>query len=135
MNIGASIGAVAGAALDAANAVMKNVPSAGGGHFVVNHDNILAAAKIIQNQVDALSERLEEARYELRIVGPGDDVVSEKVAQAWNDRLVNDDDSYSFRVDEYVQSLRNLVIQLIDSAKNYGYNEDEIATALGGSSA
>lgn len=134
MDIGASLGgtvsAIAGAAFDAARAIMGGGPA--GGQFVVNHDNVLAAAKIIQTQVDALSERTMHAANDLVISGPGDDIVSTKVAEAWNERLVWDDDSYTARVQDYVAGLTNLVNQLIETAKNYGYNENDITAALGG---
>ncbi|SDC88222.1 PE domain-containing protein [Actinokineospora iranica] len=137
MNIGAAVGgaagAVAGAAMHAADQLLKNLPSASpGGQFVVNHDNVLTAAKIIQSQVETLADEVIPALETLQVVPPGNDIVSEKVATAWNERLVTDSDSYQVRVREYVASLRNLVSQLIESARNYGYNEDEIVATLGG---
>lgn len=134
MDIGASLGgtvsAIAGAAFDAARAIMGGSPA--GGQFVVNHDNVLAAAKIIQTQADSLDELLRGAQSDLRVDQPGDDIVSTKVAEAWNERLLINDDSYVARVAEYVAGLNNLVLQLTDSAKAYGYNEQDIAAALGG---
>lgn len=134
MDIGASLGgtvsAIAGAAFDAARAIMGGGPA--GGQFVVNHDNVLAAAKIIQTQADSLDELLRAAQSDLRVDQPGEDIVSTKVAEAWNDLLLINDDSYVARVAEYVAGLNNLVLQLTDSAKAYGYNEQDIAAALGG---
>ncbi|GLW92299.1 PE domain-containing protein [Actinokineospora globicatena] len=105
------------------------------GQFLINHDNVLAAAKIIQTQVDALQSQIDAAVADLEVVPPGDDDVSLRIAQEWNDRLVFQPGSYSVRVDEYITSLRNLVNQLKDSARAYGYNEEEISAALGAAGA
>jgi hypothetical protein len=129
MNIGASMEAAASAAFRAADAVFANAPASG--KFVVNHDNVLAAAKIIQAQVDSLDDRTSDAKFDLVVDGPGDDVVSAKVAESWNQVLVWNDDSYAARVQEYVGSLNRLVTQLIDTAKAYGYNDADIASSLG----
>ena len=104
-----------------------------GGHFVVNHDNVLAAAKIIQNQVDELQDTFHAAREDLQIVAPGDDEVSTRMTRAWNDILVRNPDSYSVRVQQYIEGLTKLVGQLKATAKDYGYNEEQISSALGGS--
>jgi hypothetical protein len=130
MDIGASLNAVAGAALDMAAKIMGNGPS--GGKFVVNHDNVLAAAKIIRTQVETFGESTRDAFRDLRIDAPGEDIVSKRLADAWNGNLMLDDDSYAVRIGEYVRSLDKLVSQLVESARTYGYNEEEIAAALGG---
>lgn len=123
------------AAAGMANAAMQDLATASAGRFVVNKDNVLAAAKIIQSQVTALKERLRHAKNDLMVVPPGGDIVSGMVAEEWNKRLILDEGSYAIRVQEYVDGLDNLVIQLRDSAMAYGYNEDEVATALGTTSA
>jgi hypothetical protein len=46
--------------------------------------------------------------------------------------LVEDDDSYAHRVADYVTSLKKLAVQLGDTAKAYGYTEDEIEAAFRG---
>ena len=123
------------AAAGMVHAAMKDLATANAGRFVVNEDNVLAAAKIIQNQVLVLKERLRHAKNDLMVVPPGGDTVSGLVAKEWNKRLVTDDGSYAIRVQEYVDGLDKLVIQLRDSAMAYGYNEDEVAAALGITSA
>ncbi|CRK60470.1 hypothetical protein [Alloactinosynnema sp. L-07] len=130
MDIGASLNAVAGAALDMAAKIMGNGPT--GGKFVVNHDNVLAAAKIIHTQVETFRLATRDAFHDLHVDPPGEDIVSKRLANAWNDKLMLDDDSYAVRIDEYVRSLNKLVSQLIESAKAYGHNEEEIAAALQG---
>ncbi|SES27584.1 PE domain-containing protein [Actinokineospora terrae] len=101
------------------------------GQFLINHDNVLAAAKVIQTQIDSLQDRIKGALVDLNVVPPGDDDVSVQVAQEWNERLSQQDGSYRQRVVEYMSSLNDLVRQLQESAKTYGYTEQEIATAIG----
>ena|SRR2546427_9593033 len=105
------------------------------GTFTVTPDNVLAAAKIIQAAADNLQAKLQDSRYELVVVPPGDDDVSTRVAPAWNDLLVYNDDSYASRILQYVEGLRNLAQQCGESARTYGYSEEQVAAAFGGQSA
>jgi hypothetical protein len=105
------------------------------GTFTVTKDNVLAAARIIETQADALFKTFRGARDELRIEPPGSDDVSSRIAPAWNDRLVDGDDSYAERISAYVVGLRKLAVQLGDSAKAYGYTEDQIESAFRGQGA
>lgn len=63
------------------------------GTFTVNEHNVLAAAKIIDTQATALADRLDAAEAELRIAPPGNDDVSTRIAPAWNEVLVDSQDS------------------------------------------
>jgi hypothetical protein len=101
------------------------------GAFTVTKDNVLAAAKIISTQADALEEKLRRAQGELTIVAPGEDDVSTRIAPAWNDLLVDNPDSYVNRITEYIDSLRNLAKQCADSARAYGYTDAEVAAVFG----
>jgi hypothetical protein len=105
------------------------------GTFTVTPTNVLAAAKIIENQVLALQDKLDAARFDLLIEAPGTDDVSTKIAPAWNDLLLHKDDSYANRVQDYVRGLTNLAQQCAESAKTYGYTDEQIAAALGTGSA
>jgi hypothetical protein len=101
------------------------------GTFTVNRDNVLAAGRIIESQADALQRLWLDCTRGMRIDAPGTDDVSIRMADAWNDRLLTDDDSYKNRVKDYVVGLRRLAVQLGDTARSYGYTEDEISTAFG----
>jgi hypothetical protein len=101
------------------------------GTFTVNRDNVLAAGRIIESQANALQQIWKDCINELRIQPPGTDDVSVAMAKAWNDRLVHDDDSYKNRVNDYIIGLKKLAVQLGDTAKAYGYSEDEISSAFG----
>lgn len=99
--------------------------------LTVNHDNVLAAAKIIQTQVDALSDVVHQHWPLLNFDEMAPDLVSRDAARAWNYRLVGADDSYAARIDQYLQSLRDVVSQLKDSAKKYGFSDQDIAATFG----
>jgi hypothetical protein len=101
------------------------------GTFTVNKDNVLAAGRIVESQANALFEIWRGSVADLRINPPGTDDVSIRMAAAWNDRLVQDDDSYSKRIGDYITGLKKLAVQLGDTAKSYGYTEDQISTAFG----
>ncbi|PPK67888.1 PE domain-containing protein [Actinokineospora auranticolor] len=102
-----------------------------GGRFVVNKDNVLAAAKIIDTQAESLRRTVDSASDGLQVAPPGEDEVSVRVAEAWNNRLVFDLDSYRGRIGEYITGLESLVEQLANTAKSYGHSEESITAALG----
>lgn len=116
------------AALQKAELATRGIAS---GTFTVNSDNVLAAGRIIESQANALFDLWKDGAKNLRIQAPGEDDVSVRMAEAWNDRLVDDEDSYKNRVKDYVIGLRKLAVQLGDAAKTYGYSEDEISAAFG----
>lgn len=99
--------------------------------IAVDRENVLQAAKIIQDVLDSHGERLLRSLQTLTVTPPAEDPVSTEAAQAWNDRLVNDEDSFANRVREYLTGLQNLVVNLTETARNYGYNDDEIGAMLG----
>jgi hypothetical protein len=114
--------------------VLKAVPTApvSSATLKVNHDNVLAAAKVIQTQIDALKDAIKMHGPALVVEPAAGDPVSQDAATAWNFRLVGADDSYAARIEEYVDSLVNLIRQLQDSAKTYGFSDDDIAATFGG---
>jgi len=116
------------------NAAFKQVDQAtraiSSGTFTVNHDNVLAAARIIDSQAESLMKRFRLIRRDLQITPPGNDDVSVRMAAAWNDVLLEDDDSYRNRIADYIVGLRKLAVQLGDTARAYGYSEDEISAAF-----
>jgi len=121
-----------GQGVDAAFKALAKANSAiTSGTFTVSRDNVLAAARIVENQADALMDIWQINVQDLRIDPPGRDDVSVAMAAAWNDRLVADDDSYKNRVKDYVVGLKKLAVQLGDTAKAYGFSEAEITAAYG----
>ncbi len=112
-------------------AVEKATSAITSGTFTVNRDNVLAAGRIVESQADALQDLWVDCVHSFRIDAPGTDDVSTRMADAWNDRLIGDEDSYKNRVRDYVFGLRKLAVQLGDTAKSYGYSEEEISLAFG----
>lgn len=116
------------------NAAFKQVEQATrgitSGTFTVNQDNVLAAARIIESQADSLKERFHTIRRDLEVSPPGHDDVSVRMAAAWNDLLIEDEDSYRNRIADYIAGLRRLAVQLGDTARAYGYSEEEIEAAF-----
>jgi hypothetical protein len=104
------------------------VPTAA--NITVNHDNVLQAARIIQNALDTEGEQIHLNLPMLRVIAPGEDQISVQAAAAWNDRLVGGADSYTVRVEQYLQGLQTLVDNLVTSAKQYGYTDQQIADAF-----
>lgn len=129
-----NVGTLVGEAMGKVAGFLTGMP-ASSGSFTVNKDNVLAAAKIIDVQALVLQQTLWEKSGDLRVVPPGKDDVSQRIARAWNDRLVDDEDSYQKRVQQYIDSLNGLVRQLTDSARAYGYTDEEIAATFGASRA
>ncbi|OLR90906.1 PE domain-containing protein [Actinokineospora bangkokensis] len=127
------VGGLVGGALRTVEGLLDAQPGGGGGgRFVVDHENVLLAAKVIQDQVNELQADFAAAYDKLTIAAPGTDDVSTRMARSWNDILVQKGDSYANRVRQYIEGLNKLVEQLQATARDYGYNEEQITQALGG---
>lgn len=98
--------------------------------ITVNHDNVLRAARIIQDVLDGEGQQIRANLPLLRVIAPGEDQISVQAAQAWNDRLTGNADSFSVRVEQYLQGLQTLVDNLVTSARQYGYSDQQIADAF-----
>jgi hypothetical protein len=107
---------------------LSSVPQAQ--NITVSRDNVLQAAKIIQDALDNEGQQIRSNLPMLRVIAPAADVISVEAAKAWNDRLTGDADSYSVRVEQYLQSLQVLVDNLVTSARQYGYSDQQIADAF-----
>src|SRR5437879_2635962 len=71
-------------------------------NITVNKDNVLQAAKIIQDVLDNEGQQIRSNLPMLRVIAPGADQISVAAAAAWNTRLAGDADSYSVRVEQYL---------------------------------
>lgn len=108
---------------------------AGGQQFNVTKDTVLQAGRTIQGQIDALWTSYGAAVSDLRVSLGGLDTVNEDIAKAWNERLLDHDDSYSKRVEQYIESLVALVEQLRAAAKQYGHTDEDVTAAMGAAGA
>ncbi|HEX4704230.1 MAG TPA: hypothetical protein VH352_19030 [Pseudonocardiaceae bacterium] len=107
---------------------LSSVPQAQ--NITVSKDNVLQAAKIIQDALDNEGQQIRANLPMLRVIAPAADVISVEAAKAWNDRLTGNADSYSVRVEQYLQSLQVLVDNLVTSARQYGYSDQQISDAF-----
>jgi ribosomal protein L10 len=98
--------------------------------ITVNQDNVLQAAKIINDVLNSEGRDIQQNLARLSIAPPAQDVVSVQAAQQWNARLITDPDSYANRVNQYLQSLQQIADNLKTTALNYGYTEQQIADAF-----
>jgi len=114
----------------ALGAVQTSIPQTT--QVVVDKDNVLQAAKVIQDTVGTYRDAILQDFAGLAIVPPGNDPVSVQAAQEWSKKLLTDPDSYRARVNQYLGSLDNLVNNLITAAKQYGYTEQQITDAFNG---
>jgi hypothetical protein len=130
---GGAIGAAVGA-FKAASSFLDGL-SAGPStqKFEVNEKNVLDAGRLIQDQARALNDALNMHMFGLRI--PADahaaDRVSADIVEAWNDRLIDNPDSYANRVLDYIKNLNNLGEQLKTAAQQYELSEEEITATFG----
>ncbi|GLZ33271.1 hypothetical protein Lesp02_54590 [Lentzea sp. NBRC 105346] len=132
MGVGGAVGAAIGAAFAAEESLGKLMAGAAESSrkFEVNHENILQAGKVISGQVLVLQEAFEKAMEHLAIRGLQDNV-NQAIAEAWNSRLADGEESYAGRVSQYLTSLTRLCDQLKSAAVQYGFTEDEVKTAMG----
>ncbi|WP_236790516.1 PE domain-containing protein [Amycolatopsis sp. GM8] len=108
---------------------VPSVPAAMDIH--VRPDQVLQVAKIINDQADALTDRVRKLLIELNIDAPAQDVVSATAVEAWNRVVARGDGSYAHRVQNYIEQLRHLATQLRNAAGSYQAGEDEKIAALG----
>lgn len=104
---------------------------ASGTRFEVEPDQVLAVGKLVVEQADALSDVLMQYGSTMRIAPPSENAVSTALADAWNDAVVDADDSHLARAQAYLQGLRTLQLQLHQAAKRYRLDDDETAAVFG----
>lgn len=129
------------------NEVGEAGPSIGGGalatatevadgtRIAVEPDQILAVGKLVVDQADALTDALMRYGSTMRIAPPSENAVSTALADAWNDAVVDAEDSHLARAQAYLQGLRSLQLQLHQAAKRYRLDDDETAAVFGDRSA
>ena len=97
----------------------------------VDPDKVLLVAQVINEQADALDDRIRQKLTDLTISAPAQDVISTTAVDAWNRLVARGDASYALRVQEYVRNLRNLAAQLRQAAQAYQAGEEDKVVALG----
>ena len=102
-----------------------------GGQLTVNHDTVLQAGKIIQQQVDQLNTITRPKLLAIDTGVLGNDLVSQAATAEWAKILVTNDDSYTNRIGQYIDGLEKLANQLKTAAQQYWFTEDQIKDAFG----
>ncbi|KZB85128.1 PE domain-containing protein [Amycolatopsis regifaucium] len=97
----------------------------------VDPSKLLEVAKIVEEQVDALQDKLLTRLDQLRIDTPANDTVSVHATSVWNELVADGDASYAAQVRAYVAGLRGLVKQLRTAAKEYKTSDADKAAAFG----
>jgi hypothetical protein len=104
----------------------------GGGSFKVDKENVLQVAKLVQDAADQLRVKVDERASQMRTAPVMGDPVSADVANVFNHKLVDADDSYVNRAYQFVQNWYDTVDQMKKTAHAYGYTEEQIEGALRG---
>ncbi|GAA2842847.1 PE domain-containing protein [Crossiella cryophila] len=108
-------------------------PGGGGGAgFKVNKENVLQMAKETQDTAQWLYEEVRVCEADIRMEPARLDPVSKDVAKVLNGMFADNADSYVQRGYQYVRTLEDAVAQMKAAAKDYGYTDAEITTALAG---
>ncbi|GAA5163573.1 MULTISPECIES: PE domain-containing protein [Amycolatopsis] len=114
------------------SALSTSVPGVPGAmDLTIDPDDVLKVAKIINDQADALADRVNQSLGALTLEPPAQDVVSATAVDAWNRLVAHGDGSYAARVRHYIEQLRKLATQLRKAAETYQAGEDEKVAALG----
>jgi hypothetical protein len=110
----------------------SGVPVAPGvADITVDPGKVLEVAKVVEEQADALEDKLLTRLGQLRIDAPSADIVSTKATEAWNSLIAEGDESYAAQVRAYVNNLRLLVGQLRTAAKDYKTSDEDKAAHFG----
>jgi uncharacterized protein YukE len=108
------------------------VPTAPGvADIKVDPANLLDVAKVVEDQANALQDKLRLKLGELHIDTPSADVISTASVESWNALISDGDQAYAQRVRAYVQSLRDLVQQLRTASERYTVSEEDKAAYFG----
>ncbi|MGH3933938.1 MAG: hypothetical protein ACRDS1_02960 [Pseudonocardiaceae bacterium] len=101
--------------------------------FVVSRDEVLAKYAALLAEADDFRLFLERIRDELLMTPMGGDPVSQDVARAVTDRIRNAQDSYFNVCQQWVDNLYQAAEALAETARQYGYTDEEIAASFNGS--
>jgi hypothetical protein len=113
-------------------AVIDGPEPGGGSGFVVDKDNVLRIGGAFRDEAERLRRRVEGYAERMLTRPALGDPASQDFAAALNGRLVHDTDSYLNRARAYVAELRGVADQCAATALAYGYTEEQITAAFGG---
>lgn len=99
----------------------------------VSRDDVLAKRNALLAEAEDFQQFLERIQDSLRMKRCGDDPVSHDVARAVTYRTIESDDSYFNICAAWVANLHQAADALAETARRYGYTDEEIAASFGGS--
>jgi hypothetical protein len=105
-------------------------PQAAGPTFVVSRDEVLAKRAALLAEAADFRQFLDSIWDDLRMEPMGGDLVSLDVARAVTDRIRDADDSYFNVCQQWVNNLRQAAEALAETARQYGYTDEEIAASF-----
>jgi uncharacterized protein YukE len=106
----------------------STVPTAPGvADITVDPSKLLDVAKVVEDQANALQDRLRLSIGQLHIDTPSSDTISTASIDSWNALISDGDQSYARRVLAYVEGLRALVQQLRVASGTYTTSEADKA--------
>jgi len=106
--------------------------SGGGAGFTVGQDNVLQIGRAFVDEANRLQERLRQHSAAMVTQPALGDPASADFAGALNTRLVTAPDSYVNRAQAYIDELRRVAAQCAVAARDYGFTEEQIASAMSG---
>ncbi|HEX2299901.1 MAG TPA: hypothetical protein VHH34_15550 [Pseudonocardiaceae bacterium] len=104
--------------------------SATGAAFVVSPDEVLAKHAALLTEADEFQAFLDHIQDRLFMQPCGDDPVSHDVARVVTHRLVEAEGSYFNVCQQWVNNLYQTAEALAETARGYGFTDEDIAAAL-----
>ncbi len=101
--------------------------------FVVNRDEVLAKHAALLAEADDFQLFLNHKWDQLFMTPMGGDPVSQDVARAVTHRIRDAEDSYFNVCQAWVQNLYQAADALAETARQYGFTDEEIAASFTGS--
>ncbi|MGH3998768.1 MAG: hypothetical protein ACRDTJ_15085 [Pseudonocardiaceae bacterium] len=101
--------------------------------FVVSRDEVLAKHAALLAEADDFQVFLNHIWDQLLMTPMGGDPVSHDVARAVTDRIRDAEDSYFTVCQQWVDNLYQAAEALAETARQYGYTDEEIAASFNGS--
>lgn len=108
------------------------VPGAGPA-FVVSREDVLSKHAALLAEADDFQLFLDHTWDQLRMEPMGGDPISRDVARAVTDRIRDAEDSYFNVCQQWVDNLYQTAEALAETARQYGYTDEEIASSFNGS--
>ena len=103
---------------------------AAGPAFVVSRDEVLAKRAALLAEADDFQQFLDSIWDDLRMEPMGGDPVSLDVARAVTARIRDAEDSYFNVCRQWVNNLYQVAEALAETARQYGFTDEEIATSF-----